>query len=39
MAFQNSTNTTGFNRARFQLNNASLGVRLRCVSTATTAMV
>ena len=35
--FQNSLNPTGFNRARFQLNNASLGDVCRSASTATTA--
>ena len=31
MVFQNSLNTTGFNRARFQLNNASLGTLTVCI--------
>jgi len=31
MTFQNSLNTTGFNRARFQLNNASLGTLSVCI--------
>jgi hypothetical protein len=31
MVFQNSLNPTGFNRARFQLNNASLGVLSVCI--------
>jgi hypothetical protein len=31
MVFLNSLNTTGFNRARFQLNNASLGVLSVCI--------
>ena len=31
MQFQNSLNTTGFNRARFQLNNASLGTLSVCI--------
>ena len=30
-AFQNNQNTTGFNRARFQLNNASLGAVSVCI--------
>ena len=31
MTFQNSLNTTGFNRARFQLNNASAGTLSVCI--------